>query len=140
MQHVLLWYQTCLAICREAVLYALSPLGSIGSGIADGKGAIYLWAKLPEGVAIRHTSTVESLMDRRLHEHNVYYAQQHVRANAVNVLSVVPHSTLPTLTDVHEQAARTTRQQWRGWCGRTRCASSPAPAAARQVGPRPSTP
>lgn len=38
--------------CREAVLDALSPLGSPGSGIADGKGAIYLWARLPEGAAV----------------------------------------------------------------------------------------
>lgn len=42
--------EPCLPCCyREAVLDALSPLGSIGSGIADGKGAIYLWARLPEG-------------------------------------------------------------------------------------------
>lgn len=31
------------------MLDALSPLGGIGNGIADGKGAIYLWAKLPIG-------------------------------------------------------------------------------------------
>ena len=34
---------------REMVLDALSPLGTLGSGIADSKGAIYLWAALPEG-------------------------------------------------------------------------------------------
>jgi hypothetical protein len=44
--------KVCLPRCyREAVLDALSPLGSIGSGIADGKGAIYLWARLPGGAA-----------------------------------------------------------------------------------------
>lgn len=34
---------------REAVLDALKPLGTIGQGIADAKGAIYLWAALPQG-------------------------------------------------------------------------------------------
>eukprot|EP00884_Botryococcus_braunii_P017072 jgi/Botrbrau1/4048/Bobra.152_3s0007.2 len=32
---------------RELLLDALSPLGSLGNGIAGGEGAIYLWAKLP---------------------------------------------------------------------------------------------
>ncbi len=35
--------------CREAITDALSPLGSLGNGVAGGEGAIYLWAKLPEG-------------------------------------------------------------------------------------------
>lgn len=34
---------------RLAVLDALSPLGILGNGIAGGEGAIYFWAKLPEG-------------------------------------------------------------------------------------------
>ena len=31
------------------MLDALSPLGTPGDGVADAKGAIYLWAKLPRG-------------------------------------------------------------------------------------------
>lgn len=31
------------------MLDALSPLGTPGNGVADAKGAIYLWAKLPKG-------------------------------------------------------------------------------------------
>jgi len=34
---------------REALLGALSPLGSPGNGVARSEGAIYLWARLPEG-------------------------------------------------------------------------------------------
>jgi hypothetical protein len=34
---------------RDLLLDALSPLGSLGDGIAGGEGAIYLWAKLPKG-------------------------------------------------------------------------------------------
>lgn len=34
---------------REVLLDALSPLGRPGEGIAGGEGAIYLWAKLPQG-------------------------------------------------------------------------------------------
>ncbi|KAL6764759.1 PLP-dependent transferase [Haematococcus lacustris] len=34
---------------RAAILDALSPLGSVGNGIAGGEGSIYLWARLPEG-------------------------------------------------------------------------------------------
>lgn len=34
---------------RNAILDALSPLGSLGNGIAGGEGAIYLWARLPRG-------------------------------------------------------------------------------------------
>ena len=37
------------ALCRDTIIDALSPLGALGSGIAGGEGAIYLWAKLPEG-------------------------------------------------------------------------------------------
>lgn len=38
-----------LAGNREALIDALSPLGSLGSGVGGGEGAIYLWARLPEG-------------------------------------------------------------------------------------------
>lgn len=38
-----------LADNRAAILDALSPLGSLGAGLAGGEGAIYLWVKLPEG-------------------------------------------------------------------------------------------
>ncbi|CAL5223689.1 g6241 [Coccomyxa viridis] len=34
---------------RGTIIDALSPLGAMGSGVAGGEGAIYLWAKLPEG-------------------------------------------------------------------------------------------
>mmetsp|Transcript_22058 Transcript_22058/g.52742 ORF Transcript_22058/g.52742 Transcript_22058/m.52742 type:complete len:158 (+) Transcript_22058:2-475(+) len=34
---------------RAAMLDALSPLGTLGNGIAGGEGAIYLWGKLPSG-------------------------------------------------------------------------------------------
>ena len=34
---------------RDVLIDALSPLGSLGDGVAGGEGAIYLWAKLPEG-------------------------------------------------------------------------------------------
>lgn len=34
---------------QQAVLEALSPLGSLGQGVAGGEGAIYLWARLPGG-------------------------------------------------------------------------------------------
>ena len=37
------------AVCRETIIDALSPLGTLGSGVAGGEGAIYLWAKLPRG-------------------------------------------------------------------------------------------
>ena len=37
------------AVCRGAIIDALSPLGTLGSGVAGGEGAIYLWAKLPQG-------------------------------------------------------------------------------------------
>lgn len=37
------------ALCRDTIIDALSPLGALGSGVAGGEGAIYLWAKLPEG-------------------------------------------------------------------------------------------
>ena len=36
-------------LCREAIMDALSPLNSLGDGGAASEGAIYLWAKLPEG-------------------------------------------------------------------------------------------
>ena len=36
-------------LCREALIDALSPLGTLGNGVAGGEGAIYLWAQLPEG-------------------------------------------------------------------------------------------
>lgn len=35
--------------CREVLIDALSPLGSLGNGVAGGEGAIYLWARLPQG-------------------------------------------------------------------------------------------
>ena len=36
--------------CREAILDALSPLSDgKDSGVAGGEGAIYFWAKLPQG-------------------------------------------------------------------------------------------
>ena len=35
--------------CREALLDALSPLSEAGTAVVGGEGAIYLWAKLPEG-------------------------------------------------------------------------------------------
>ncbi len=38
-----------LAPNRAAIADALSPLGQQGAGIAGGEGAIYYWAKLPEG-------------------------------------------------------------------------------------------
>lgn len=39
----------CLFIGNRAlVLDALSPLGTLGNGVAGGEGAIYFWAKLPE--------------------------------------------------------------------------------------------
>lgn len=38
-----------LTVCREVLLDALSPLGKPGQGVVGGEGAIYLWAKLPEG-------------------------------------------------------------------------------------------
>ena len=39
-----------LAGNREALVDALSPLGALGSGsVVGGEGAIYLFAKLPEG-------------------------------------------------------------------------------------------
>eukprot|EP00192_Tetraselmis_astigmatica_P012572 CAMPEP_0117669738 /NCGR_PEP_ID=MMETSP0804-20121206/12314_1 /TAXON_ID=1074897 /ORGANISM="Tetraselmis astigmatica, Strain CCMP880" /LENGTH=405 /DNA_ID=CAMNT_0005477859 /DNA_START=200 /DNA_END=1417 /DNA_ORIENTATION=- len=34
---------------RKAIIDALSPLGTVGNGVAGGEGAIYIWAKLPEG-------------------------------------------------------------------------------------------
>ena len=34
---------------RAALLDALTPLGSLGAGVAGGEGAIYLWARLPPG-------------------------------------------------------------------------------------------
>ena len=34
---------------RAAILDALSPVGTMGNGIAGGEGAIYLWAKFPDG-------------------------------------------------------------------------------------------
>jgi aspartate/methionine/tyrosine aminotransferase len=38
-----------LDVNRNAILDALSPLGTLGDGIAGGEGAIYLWARLPDG-------------------------------------------------------------------------------------------
>jgi katanin p60 ATPase-containing subunit A1 len=38
-----------LAANRAALIDALSPLGALGSGVAGGEGAIYLWATLPPG-------------------------------------------------------------------------------------------
>jgi len=38
-----------LEINRKVILDALEPVGTLGNGIAGGEGAIYLWAKLPEG-------------------------------------------------------------------------------------------
>ena len=38
-----------LISCREVLLDALTPLGSPGNGVAKSEGAIYLWARLPEG-------------------------------------------------------------------------------------------
>ena len=38
--------------CRDAILDALSPLAvGTNSGIAGGEGAIYFWAKLPQGTS-----------------------------------------------------------------------------------------
>ncbi|CAG9461340.1 unnamed protein product [Pedinophyceae sp. YPF-701] len=37
-----------LAENRAVVLDALSPLGSVGDGIAGGEGAIYVWGRLPD--------------------------------------------------------------------------------------------
>ena len=36
-------------VCRDALIDALSPLGTLGNGIAPSQGAIYLFARLPEG-------------------------------------------------------------------------------------------
>ncbi|GAB4819316.1 hypothetical protein N2152v2_006362 [Parachlorella kessleri] len=34
---------------RAAIIDALTPLGTLGSGVGGGEGAIYLWARLPPG-------------------------------------------------------------------------------------------
>ncbi|KAK9815338.1 hypothetical protein WJX72_001946 [[Myrmecia] bisecta] len=34
---------------KDVLIDALSPLGALGHGVAGGEGAIYLWAKLPDG-------------------------------------------------------------------------------------------
>ena len=36
----------------DTILDALSPLGSLGDGIAGAEGAIYLWARLPGNIFI----------------------------------------------------------------------------------------
>ena len=41
--------KACHKLCRETLIDALSPLGTLGNGVAGGEGAIYLWAQLPEG-------------------------------------------------------------------------------------------
>ena len=52
-QHIALawihFHSEGLISCREVLLDALSPLGSPGKGVARSEGAIYLWARLPEG-------------------------------------------------------------------------------------------
>ena len=40
-----------IALPRDWLIDALSPLGSLGDGVAGGEGAIYLWARLPPGWA-----------------------------------------------------------------------------------------
>jgi aspartate/methionine/tyrosine aminotransferase len=45
-----------LAGNREALVDALSPLGALGGGsVVGGEGAIYLFARLPEGECVRMT-------------------------------------------------------------------------------------
>ncbi len=46
---------------RGTIIDALSPLGAMGSGVAGGEGAIYLWAKLPEGNKISLCWAVKKL-------------------------------------------------------------------------------
>lgn len=43
-------------LCRETVLEALAPLGSLGDGLYGGD-AIYIWARLPPG---RHLCPIQS--------------------------------------------------------------------------------
>ena len=45
--------------CRNRLLEALSPLGTPGDGIGGGEGAIYLWARLPEGTVIALLSSLD---------------------------------------------------------------------------------
>lgn len=45
---------------------ALSPLGSMGDGVAGGEGAIYLWGKLPEGC-----SDDDAIVEWLVREHGV---------------------------------------------------------------------
>ncbi|KAF5834510.1 PLP-dependent transferase [Dunaliella salina] len=52
-----------LAGNKAMVLDALSPLGSMGNGIAGGEGAIYLWARLPQH-AQEDTRAVEWLVKK----------------------------------------------------------------------------
>lgn len=48
--------------CREVLLDALSVLGRPGEGVTQGEGAIYLFAKLPEGNASRPISSASHLL------------------------------------------------------------------------------
>ena len=47
-------------MCRKAILDALSPL-AVGkdSGVAGGEGAIYFWAKLPQGAPQPHLDPIK---------------------------------------------------------------------------------
>jgi hypothetical protein len=58
------------ALCRDVLIDALSPLGSLGSGVAGGEGAIYLWAKLPEGVVLcqQHLLTFACMVACTVHD------------------------------------------------------------------------
>lgn len=47
---------------RDLVLEALRPLGQLGSGVAGGEGAIYLWARLPPQYGTKDEEVVEWLV------------------------------------------------------------------------------
>lgn len=65
--------------CRDMLIEALSPLGSLGDGVAGGEGAIYLWAKLPEGA---------------LHSDHCIYACMHVTAKSLTQVGLGPQLKL----------------------------------------------
>jgi len=93
---------------REAVLDALTPLGTIGSGIADAKGAIYLWAALPPGC-----EDDEAVVAWLVREHKVCVipgtscgAPGHVRAAFANLTPAATKAAAAALKGGLEQLVR----------------------------------
>lgn len=73
--------------CRHAVLESLAPLGN---GVVGGQGAIYFWAKLPQGCG-DDKKVVEWLVKR--HKVRLICASQRMSHRARRQVCIIPGSS-----------------------------------------------